>query len=96
MYGQLISCLRDFSLEWGAGKKGSATLNTPVFLNSVENEPPNSAGVIVISVIWENEIFSVALTQFLPTQPAGSLQTLPHASESTGFANFAPEFILGI
>lgn len=96
MYGQLISCLRDFLWCGGGGKKGSATLNTPVFLNSVENESPNSTGVIVITVIGENELFSVALTQFLPSQPAGSLQTLPHASESTGFANFSPEFIPGI
>lgn len=96
VYGWLISCLRDFLLSAGGGRKGLATLNTPVFLNSVENESPNSTGITVITVIGENELFRVALTQFLPSQPAGSLQTLPHASESTGFANFAPEFIPGI
>lgn len=96
VYGRHISCLRDFLSSGEGAKKGSATLNIPVFLNPVGNESPNSAGVIVITVIGENEIFSVPLTQLLPSQPAGSLQTLPHASESTGFANFAPEFIPGI
>lgn len=88
LYGQLILCLRDFLSSGGGGKKDSATLNTPVFLNSVENESPNSTGVIVITVIGENELFSVALTQFLLSQPAGSLQTLPHASEKHWICKF--------
>lgn len=76
-------------LEWGRGQKGLwATLNTPAFLNSVVNESPNSTGVIVIAVIGENELFSVALTEFPPSQPAGSLQTSPHASEKHWICKF--------
>lgn len=76
-------------LEWERGQKGLwATLNTPAFLNSVVNESPNSTGVIVIAVIEENELFSVALMQLLHSQPASSLQTLPHASEKHWICKF--------
>lgn len=75
--------------EWERGQKELwATLNTPAFLNSVVNESPKSAGVIVIAVIEENELFSFALTQLLHSQPAGSLQTLPHVSEKHWICKF--------
>lgn len=76
-------------LEWGRGQKGlRATLNTLAFLKSVVNESPNSTGVIVIAVIGKNELFSVALTQLLYSQPASSLQTSPHASEQHWICKF--------
>lgn len=63
-------------------------MNTQAFLNSVVNESPNSNDVIAIAVIGENEIFSVALTQFLHSQSPGSLQTLHDASKKHWICKF--------
>lgn len=87
-YGLLFLCPRECILSGGASKKDSEPLWILLLSWPVVDESPNNTGVIVIAVIGENELFSIALTQFLHSQPAGSLQTSPHASEKDWICKF--------